>query len=518
MSVAPDDRDVAWRSAADHVVQDEDGTAIAQSQALWAAAVAASFPLGGDIRCDGAAFGPARLPDGRVVHRPVVAVVAEDPVRALKACRAAWGRFQRVDVDGIEDPDDGEGEAPDPFGDPALVGGQVLVGLDTRRDLEPLPHRAWACLLILAEELRAYGCAPCSISSVVMLPGDEPEAVGRDGRGTPASHRRPEPGEEVQESMDPPSWLPAFHRVERPRVGLPAGPVPFVMVVRGWVFAWDPQEGLLTLPGREEEVFGRVTITWECLSADGTVLHYERAARPDHGDPPAGCVRYDLATGQKRLVSSGPDVAVAVGGWPRLRHDWRSEPQRLVIVRSADEDPNAARALPLTDQLMGDLSGPGAQFSPDGTALLTSHAGAEGHHVAVTDAASGTTHRFEGVQASGSASWSPDGTRCLVSWGPQQVLDVRTGQRTSLNGHRFRSDDVPGRGEARALGWLDDDGVLVRQSYGRRVRLSYQPLHAGVRFPILDLPTPGAAAYDAPVYLASQIVRSTPESVGFLGP
>ncbi len=518
MDGAPDNSEVAWRAAAAQVVEDVDGAAIARSQRLWAAAVAASFPAEQGIQCDGAAFGPVLLPGGRVVHRPAVAVVAEDVVRALEACRAAWGRFQRVDVDGIEHPDDGGGEAPDPFGDPAVAGGRVLVGVDTRRDPEPYPYRARACLLILAEELRAYGCTPCSVTTV-HVPGTAGSDDARaERRRVPAPRRASGPWDEARtEGVGPPGWLPAFHRVERPRTGLPTGPVPFVMVARGWALAWDPQEGLLALPGREEEVFGRVTIRWDCLAASGAVLHYERGPGPGSGDPLPGYVEYDLVTGRKRLVPYGPNVAAADGGWPRLRHEWRSERQRLVVVRSVEEDPDGGLPLPASAGLMGDLTGPLAQFSPDGTALLTSHAGAEGPFVVVTDVASGTTRSFEGLQVSGSASWSPDGTRCLVTSGPQQALDVRTGERATLDGRRFASDDIPGRGEARALGWLDDDGVLVRQSYGRRVRLSYQPLDAKVRFPILDLPTPGSSAYDTPVYMASDVVCRSPASVGLVG-
>lgn len=504
----------AWEAAMGHVMADADGADIAHSQRLWAEAVAATFPERGDVWSDGAAFGPVLLPGGRVVHRPGVAVVASDLSRALESCRSAWVRFQRVDADGIEHPDDGGGEAPDPFGHPALVGGQVLVGVDTRADPGPYPHRAAACLLILAEELRAHGCVPCSITSAPRGGGDE----GTHGGGPQRRHTVPREYA-AAEDVEPPAWLPAFHRVERARIGLPTVPVPFVMVVRGWALAWDPGTGLLSLPGRDDEVAGRVTIRWDCLPAGGTVLHYERGAGPDPADPPPGYVEYDLATGERCLVPYGPNVATAEGGWPRLWHECRSDPQRLVLVRASDEGRDTGHPLPVTDELLGDLTGPPAQFSPDGALLLTSHrrASGGGQYVAITDVAQGVTRCFEGVEASGSASWSPDGARCLVSSGPQQILDVRTGERMTLDLRRFGSDDVPGRGEARALGWLDDGGLLVRQSYGTRVRLSYQPLGTAVRFPVLDLPTGNASAYDAGIYLAAHVVQRAPGTVGSAG-
>lgn len=73
---------------------------------------------------------------------------------------------------------------------------------------------------------------------------------------------------------------------------------------------------------------------------------------------------------------------------------------------------------------------------------------------------------------------------------------------------------VERRSEVRPLAWLGEDGLLVSQSYGKRVELSYQPLDGTARYPVLDLPVAGRAGDVLGVVLAADVVHRSPWLVG----
>lgn len=509
--------DQPWEAAFDQVLDDPDGAAVRVSQARWALAVRAEYGDADDVRCAGDAFGPVLTSGGFVVMRPLVAVRSPDPRRAVVACDAAWRRWFLVGDDGVETDEEWLPGDPDPVGLPAVVDGAVVLGFDGREDDEPYPHRARTCLRILVEELRRRGCGPVEIVNAAHAPDDDgvdvDELANRLGEPS-ATDASPAAGGR-------PAWLPAFHRVERTGAGSPSAPVPFVLLAAGWVWAWDPEKGLLKVPDLAHEEEAHVHFRPETLSPDGTRVGYLRYPGHAPGSPPPGFVHYELAPGAAELAT-GPAAWTFDAGrkGPRLVA-YPAEPGADGVV-TARYDVAATlggpvRTLPIQDPLTVNRDGAAAQFSPDGTRLLTSHfrIGRHGSYVAVTDLRSGQSRVHEGMQIVGSVAWSPDGTRCLVGRSSARfVLDLDSGATIPIPTWPIGSQRGPGVAQVQPLAWLGAEGVLVTQPHGRRIQLAYQPIDGTDRYPVLDLPVPGKAGDFLGVILAADVAHRSPWLVG----
>ncbi|NTW42690.1 MAG: hypothetical protein HGA44_22955, partial [Cellulomonadaceae bacterium] len=106
-------------------------------------------------------------------------------------------------------------------------------------------------------------------------------------------------------------------------------------------------------------------------------------------------------------------------------------------------------------------------------------------------------------------------TRRLVRNGTScWVLDLATGATTRVPTWPIGTQHADRRSEARPLAWLGGDGLLVSQSYGKRVELAYQPLDGTARYPVLDLPVAGRAGDALGVVLAADVVHRSPWLVG----
>lgn len=511
--------DQAWDAAFDHVLDDPDGAALRTSQALWALAVRAEYHDAGDVQCAGDAFGPVLAPGGFVVMRPQVAVRSADPRRTLVACDAAWRRWFLVGDDGVETDEEWLPGDPDPVGLPAVVDGVVLLGFDGREDDEPYPHRARTCLRILVEELRRHACGPVEVVNAVHVPDDDgvdvDELANRLTAPVPTATASP-PAADGR-----PAWLPAFHRVERSGAGSPSAPVPFVLLAASWMWAWDPDKGLLKVPDLAHEEPAHVHFPAETLSPDGTRVRYLRYPGPAPTSPPPGFVHYDLASGAAELAE-GPATWTFEAGREGARlyaYPPRPDADEVMVARYdvAATHGGPVRTLPIRDPLTSNHDGAAAQFSPDGTRLLTSQLriGEHGSYVAVTDLRTGQHRVYEDVEIVGSVSWSPDGTRCLVGRSSACfVLDLESGDTTPIPVWPIGSQRGPGVGPVRPLAWLGPEGFLVVQRHGRRIQLAYQPLDGSDRYPVLDIPVPGKAGDYLGVLVAADVAHQAPWRVG----
>ncbi|GIG38165.1 WD40 repeat domain-containing protein [Cellulomonas pakistanensis] len=402
--------------------------------------------------------------------------------------------------------------------------GLVVLGFDGREDDEPYPHRALTCLRILVEELRRHGCTPAELINAARVSDDdvaEIEALA-SRLADPAPAAGSVPG---GAGAGRPTWLPPFHRVERTRAGSPAAPVPFVLLADGWVWAWDPDVGLLKVPDLAQEEPAHQVFWMEALSPDGTRVSYIRFPGHREGSPPPGFVHYDLATGSTELAT-GPSAAHVFAAAPDGPHLYASPPERAADgsvgcrfdVAATPDTP--ATTLPLRDTLTGNHDGAAAQFSPGGDRLLTSHVRSADstRYVAVTDLSTGQHRVIENRDVAGSVAWSPDGTRILVGRSSARwVLDLATGDETVVPVWPIGSRAPQRGGEIRPLAWLGSDGLLMGQRYGRRIELSYQPLDASDRYPVLDVPVPGKAGDFLGLVLAADVVHRAPWLVGFRG-
>lgn len=509
--------DVVWRSAVESVLADYDGQAVRRSQGLWALAVRAESP-GADVRCGGDVFGPVLTPGGFVVMRCWVRVEAGDPAGTRDACDAAWLRWARVDDYGVESAPDPQDEDPGPFGYPVVDGVAVVLAFDAREDEDPFPHRALTCLRILIEELRRHGCTPARLVNALHLPDDagvdvevladelaasgEPR-TGAGAAGSPASR---------------PSWLPAFHEVDRARAGRPGGPAPFVLLAAGNVLAWDPHRGLMKLPRAEPESAAReVTIDQASLTADGTGLHYRRLAGPASVTPGQGRGLLDICSGAVSVKAAGATkVFESDSGEPRLEAQpppYGTPPEdRHWRYRLVDRSGHV-RDLPLRDNLVR-----AAKFSPTGRLLLTSHHSVIPYrnYVVCTDVATGEGREYDAVRQLGTAPWSPDETRLLIKRGNGTwVLDLHSGQGEIVDLDPFGPDEPTSPSEWEALGWLDDHGLLMSLRHGRRIRLAYQPLEGHTRHHILDIPATASQAETEGIALAPALLRTSPHLIGY---
>lgn len=509
-----------WQAAIRRVVGVSDGTALRTSQALWARALRAELPETGDVRCAGDVLGPVRTPGGPVVMRPLVAVRHDDPQHALTACDAAWRRFTLVGDDGVETDAEWLPDDPDPAGLPTVVDGLVVLGFDGREDDEPYPHRALTCLRILVEELRRHACTPAELINVVHVLGDE----GPDVDALPDALESAGPDIAPPATTGRPPWLPPFHRAERTGAGSASAPVPFVLLADGWVWAWDPEAGLLKVPDLAHEEPAHQVFWMEALCPDGTRVSYLRYPGHRPKSPPPGFVHYDLATGATELATgpSAQTFAAAPDGPHLYAYAPEPGPDGSVVCRfdiAATPD-GPATTLPLRDPLNSNHDGAAAQFSPGGDRLLTGHGRSadSSRYVAVTDVSTGRHRVIEDRDVAGSVAWSPDGTRILVGRSSARwVLDLASGAETVVPTWPIGSHATQRGGELRPLAWLGPDGLLMGQRYGRRIELSYQPLDGSDRYPVLDLPVPGKAGDFLGLVLAADVVRRAPWLVGFRG-
>lgn len=562
------DVDAVWAVAFTRVLGDPEGEQIRASQSAWAAAVRAEL-AGTGVTAGGDVFGPALVDDGFetfVVSRPLVLVQAEDLEQTRQACLAAWHRFVYVDENGDEPVHPGDDAERDTTGDfedygfPVPADGWVPVGFDVREREEAVPHIARTCLRILVEELSRRGCLPATLRNPLRTADDDvvdiDSLVDDDDPATaaPAPSAASTPAGDGSD-LRRPDWLPPFHRLARSKPGVPSGPVPFVYVAFDQVWAWDPGQGLLKLPG-----WGRDSGVWchashGCLTNDGRrIQHTFVMHRPGQIPPWQETVlaTYDLTTAERTLgaVQWGDlrnpavdDRLVVTTSSPPYEPDRRpdrSEYVKTIAVRQAD-----GAVEPVLKQVGGGgicPDGVPQQLSPSGRGLVVADHDFDNslvHEMPIVvhlDLVAAQQQTFPAVYLHGSATWSPDETQILVrtthrdvtgqrpehEWAVH-VLHLATGQMTYIDTKPVNPVDPLTRAPAEVLAWLGHDGLLVQQSSGRRVLLSYQPLWSGrdghprVRHPILDLPVAGGAGGVVGIVVAADVLRTDPQSVGWRG-
>lgn len=286
-------------------------------------------------------------------------------------------------------------------------------------------------------------------------------------------------------------------RIDRATRGQVSGPVPWVMVGFGKVWAWDQTVGLVRLT--EAEKPGRPVFEWDALTPDGRYLYYTSIELRDNGR-----VVFDLVTGKWQ---SGPlrigDNSF-IGSYPRLsvgqrldvyRFNLQGKPPnylngRYLVHRGADD----VIELPIDDHFNFSRDGIPVQFSPTGQTVAISHFRAEGgrHSTSVVDIETGHATKYDGVAVSTCGAWSPCGARLLLRGIQDQlpsVIDQAAGVIRSLKEVVFADPAWLYSGPL-VSGWLDETRVLISGTFGRRIILATLDVDTGERVDLLDLPKP----------------------------
>lgn len=310
-------------------------------------------------------------------------------------------------------------------------------------------------------------------------------------------------------------------RIDRAKRGRVPGPVPWVLVGEGRVWAWDQAVGLVRLIDAEEP--GQPVFQWDALTPDGRFLCYLSVDMRDDGR-----IVYEIETGK---WTSGPVVAddgSFLGSFPPLgdgqrldilQYNLHGRPRLFHNGRYTVHRGDQVIVLPIDDKPGLPLEGPRAQFSPNGDEVAIGHdyVGEDryGYSTSVVDIDSGEVTRYDGLGVSTCATWSPSAGRLLLRGVQDQlptVVDRVTGVLSPLKKRVF-ADPSWRYSSPLVSGWLDDTRVMISGLFGRRIIIATLDVDTGKRVDLLDIPRPAGTA-DQGIRLAPLVAQADPTSVG----
>ncbi len=310
-----------------------------------------------------------------------------------------------------------------------------------------------------------------------------------------------------------------LRRIARRLNGRPARPAPFVYLAEFDAVAWDPERELpVTLPRAETQLVPGALHQPEvdALRPDGRYLRLDAQPAPTTSQAGPYQAVYDICTGAVRIEDRvfystfGPEVGPTVRV-PLSRGSTGGHEPTMQLFAAGTTVPID---VPLPGALRGTVGGVPVQFSPGHSKIAASTSSLDMIATTVIDISAGLTRTYQGLLLAGTSSWSPDG-RSLIVVGlagriPQtkspMVLDLLSGQTHPLDLQQDRHHPHPRQADnARVVGWVDRDHVLVTQSDTSRLILSALHQQTGEVTWLLDLPARRSAGAETKVMVAADV-------------